>query len=147
MATTMAETKVSTVVEAPAERVWELIGSFHGLGDWHPDLPESSLGNELTGNAIGAVRVFEFDGTVLHETLLGYDEDARSYTYSFPDGTFHLDGYRATLRVTPVTELGASFVEWKATYDAEAAHRKESGDLVRGVFASGLAALRERFAA
>lgn len=142
----MAGTKVSTVVEAPAERVWELLGDFHNLGGWHPNLPASSLGNELTGNAIGSVRVFEIDGVALHETLLAYDEEARSYTYSFPDGTFEFDDYRATLRVTPVTELGASFVEWSATYDIEAEHRKESTDRVHGVFTAGLAALRERFA-
>ncbi|MFG2843727.1 SRPBCC family protein [Kitasatospora sp. NPDC048296] len=143
----MAGIKVSTVVEAPAERVWELVGDFHGLGGWHPHLPPSRLGNELTGNAIGAVRVFELpDGVVLHETLVAYDEEARSYTYSFPDGTFHFDGYRSTLRVTPVTELGASFVEWSVTFDIEPEHRKESSDRVHGVFTSGLAALREHFA-
>ncbi|MFE6052169.1 SRPBCC family protein [Kitasatospora sp. NPDC056446] len=142
----MAETKVSTVVDTPAERLWELIGDFHRLGHWHPDLPESRPGNELTGNAIGTVRVFEFGGTVLHETLLGYNGEARSYTYSFPDGTFELLHYRATLRVTPVTQADASFVEWNATYDVEAGHRKASGDLVHGVFSAGLTALRERFA-
>ncbi|MFJ7276362.1 SRPBCC family protein [Kitasatospora sp. NPDC098663] len=142
----MAGTKVSTVVEAPAEQVWELLGDFHDLGGWHPGLPASSLGNELTGNAIGSVRVFEIDGTALHETLLAYDEEARSYTYSFPEGAFELYGYRATLRVTPVTALDASFVEWSATYDVDAEHRKDSADRLHGVFATGLAALRERFA-
>ncbi|MER7846579.1 SRPBCC family protein [Kitasatospora sp. NPDC096077] len=137
---------VSTVVEAPAEQVWDVIGDYHALGDWHPHLPPSTLGNELTGNAIGTVRVFEFGGIVLHETLIAYDVEARSYTYSFPDGTFHFDGYRATLRVTPVTELGASFVEWSVTYDIEAEHRKESTERVHGVFTVGLAALREQFA-
>ncbi|MFE5585853.1 SRPBCC family protein [Kitasatospora sp. NPDC056531] len=143
----MAGIRVSTVVEAPAERVWELVGDYHALGDWHPHLPPSRLGNGLTGNAIGSVRVFELpDGVVLHETLLAYDEEARSYTYSFPDGTFHFDDYRATLRVTPVTELGASFVEWSVTFDIEPEHRKESSDRVHGVFTSGLAALRKHFA-
>ncbi|MFD7449458.1 SRPBCC family protein [Kitasatospora sp. NPDC059827] len=137
---------VSTVVEAPAERVWDLIGDFHALGEWHPHLPTSRLGNALTGNAIGAVRVFEFDGVVLNEMLVAYDDEARAYTYSFPDGTFHFDRYRATLRVTPVTELNTSFVEWSVTYDIEAEHRKESTERVHGVFTAGLAALRERFA-
>ncbi|MFJ2861820.1 SRPBCC family protein [Kitasatospora sp. NPDC087314] len=143
----MAVITVSTVVEAPAERVWELVGDFHALGDWHPHLPASRLGNELAGNAIGSARLFDLDGVVLHETLLAYDDEARSYTYSFPDGTFHFDNYRATLRVTPVTELGASFVEWSVTYDIDAEHREESTARVHGVFTVGLAALRERFAA
>ncbi|MFJ2582634.1 SRPBCC family protein [Kitasatospora aureofaciens] len=142
----MAGTKVSTVVEAPAEKVWEVIGDFYSLGDWHPGLPEAGHGNDLGGTAVGAVRIFDLGDTVLHETLLAYDEETRSYTYSLPDGTFELDGYRATLRVTPVTELDASFVEWSASYDVEAEHRKASSEQVHGVFTSGLAALREHFA-
>ncbi|MER6303188.1 SRPBCC family protein [Kitasatospora sp. NPDC001539] len=141
----MAGIKVSTVVEAPAERVWELVGDFHGLGGWHPHLPVSRLGDGPAGNAIGSVRIFDLDGVELQETLVAYDEEARSYTYSFPDGTFHFDGYRATLRVAPVTELDAAFVEWGVTFDIEPEHRKESTDRVHGVFTSGLAALRERF--
>ncbi|MGW3039377.1 SRPBCC family protein [Kitasatospora sp. NPDC001159] len=80
------------------------------------------------------------------ETLLAYDEEARSYTYSLPDDTFHFDDYRAVLRVSPVTELDASFVKWSVTYDIEPEHRKESADRVHGVFTSGLVALREHFA-
>ncbi|MGA5816615.1 SRPBCC family protein [Kitasatospora sp. NPDC094028] len=142
----MAGTKVSTVVQAPADEVWALIGGFHDLGDWHPDLPASRPGNELTGNAIGAVRVFDLDGLELHENLLAYDDEQRSYTYGLPDGTFELTCYRATLRVLPVTQLGAGFVEWNATFDVEAEHRAASTALVNGVFASGLTALRARFA-
>ncbi|MBO1415259.1 SRPBCC family protein [Streptomyces sp. FH025] len=142
----MAGTTVSTVVEAPAERVWELIGDFHALGSWHPGLPPSRLGNELTGNTIGSVRLFELDAGVLHETLVAYDDEARSYTYSFPDGTSGMDHYRATLRVLPVTELGASFVEWSASYDVEAEQREATADRLNGVFTAGLAALRSHFA-
>ncbi|MGW2249662.1 SRPBCC family protein [Kitasatospora sp. NPDC001660] len=142
----MAGTTVSTVVEAPAGKVWELIGDFHALGAWHPDLPPSRRGNDLGGTAVGAVRIFDLDGTELGETLLAYDEDARSYTYTFADGTFDLSAYRATLRVTAVTGPDAAHVEWSATYDVEREHREASTALVHGVFTAGLRALRERFA-
>ncbi|MFJ9691828.1 SRPBCC family protein [Kitasatospora sp. NPDC101183] len=142
----MAGTYVSTLVQAPAEEVWALIGDFHRLGEWHPGLPPSTAGNELHGNAIGSIRVFEFNGVVLRETLLAYDAEGRSHTYGFPDGTFALVGYRATLRLAPVTELGASFVEWSAVFDVDPQQREESTALVQGVFTTGLAALRERFA-
>lgn len=145
----MARIVVSTVVEAPAGRVWELIGDFHALGEWHPHLPASGLGNELTGNSVGTVRVFELDGGPLQEALVAYDGDARSYTYSLPDGTMGVTDYRATLRVVAVTELDATLVEWSATYDTEAEGelRKALSEQLYGVFSSGLAALRERFAA
>lgn len=73
----MAGTNVSTVVRAPAEQVWALIGDFHRLDEWHPGLPPSRPGNDLHGNAIGSVRVFEFNGVVLRETLLAYDAERR----------------------------------------------------------------------
>ncbi|MEV7022608.1 SRPBCC family protein [Kitasatospora sp. NPDC093558] len=142
----MAGTTVSTVVEAPAGKVWELIGDFYALGDWHPDLPEARHGNDLGGTAVGAVRIFDLDGTVLDETLLAYDDEGRSYTYSLPDGTFELNTYRATLRITAVTELDATFIEWAATYDVTPEHEEATAALLRGVFVPGLAALRAHFA-
>lgn len=45
-----------------------------------------------------------------------------------------------------MTELAASFVEWSVRYDIEAEHRKDSTERVHGVFTTGLAGLRERFA-
>ncbi|MER7670645.1 SRPBCC family protein [Kitasatospora sp. NPDC096128] len=142
----MPKTTVSTLVEAPADDVWGLIRDFNGLGDWHPHMPPSRIEGGGPADAVGAVRIFSIGGTEIRETLLAFDEEGRSYTFSLPDGVFPLRNYRASLRVLPVTELNGSFVEWSATYDVEAAAERDMAESARGVFSAGLAALRARFA-
>ena len=43
----------------------------------------------------------------------------RSYTYDFQKTPFDVDNYCATLRVTPLTDGGGSFVEWWTTFDCD----------------------------
>ena len=71
-----------------------------------------------------------------------------TYTYHLTEGPFPFTKYHSTIRVRPVTSDGGSFVEWWAVYDCESADEKAMDDLLAGaLFAPGLAAVRERFAA
>jgi hypothetical protein len=67
------------------------------------------------------------------------------------ESPFPVRAYRSTLHVVPVTDTGLAFTEWYARYDVDtdAAVEDEARLLrtfERGVFATGLAALCERFA-
>ena len=54
--------------------------------------------------------------------------------------------YYSTIRVSPVTQGGASFVEWWSTYDCEPEDEKAMDDLLAGtLYAGGLAAVEARF--
>lgn len=39
----MAKVSTSSRLMAPAETVWELIGDFNALADWHPAVEKSEL--------------------------------------------------------------------------------------------------------
>ena len=39
----MAEMGGSTRLPVPAQRVWDLIGGFNALADWHPEVVESEI--------------------------------------------------------------------------------------------------------
>lgn len=39
------------LIEAPAERVWELLCDVPGWGDWNPDVHDVRLGSEVEANA------------------------------------------------------------------------------------------------
>ncbi len=53
--------------------------------------------------------------------------------------------YYSTIRVSPVTQGGASFVEWWSTYDCEPEDEKAMDDLLAGaLYAGGLAAVQAR---
>ncbi|MGH3903179.1 MAG: SRPBCC family protein [Pseudonocardiaceae bacterium] len=70
----------------------------------------------------------------------------RSYTYEILESPFAVRRYVSTIRITPVTDSGHAFVEWWSEYDADARDEGELSALFAGgVFAAGIAALRERF--
>jgi ribosome-associated toxin RatA of RatAB toxin-antitoxin module len=89
----MPEIKLSTELRAPAERVWEIVGNFNGLPDWHPWVKASVL--EPAAGGIGR-RVTIDGGTAglreLVERLVSYNASERSYEYTVmagPKTPFH----------------------------------------------------------
>ncbi|MFF3863913.1 SRPBCC family protein [Streptomyces sp. NPDC002209] len=138
--------RTAVVPAAPAE-VWEVIGAFGAFPDWHPHLLPSTIENGADPETPGAVRAFTYEGkVVLRERLLAKDPAAHMYRYSVEAPSFAVAGYEATLCVHPHEE-GAE-VRWEGTYEAASADavaqvERLFGD---GTYATGLAALRERFA-
>ncbi|MFF0745929.1 SRPBCC family protein [Streptomyces sp. NPDC004111] len=135
----------TAVVTADPARVWDLVGDFGGLADWHPHVPPSTIEDGADPRLPGAVRVFTLDGRVVaRERLLAREAEAMSYTYTVLDPMLPIDAYVATLAVRPHAD-GAELV-WAADYSAadEAVAQVEEifGD---GTYGSGLAALREKF--
>lgn len=136
----------SAVVPADPDDVWRLVRDFDGLPGWHPAISASELS---TGTAaeVGAVRELTLaDGGVVVERLVTLDDAARSCTYEILQSPFAVRRYVATIRVTPVTESGQTFVEWWSEYDADSGAEAELSALfANGVYAAGLSALRTRF--
>jgi len=140
----MAKAYASSVIDAPADRVWALIRDFNGLPVWHGGLVRSSeIEGGLRGDVVGGVRSFHLhDGTHLRERLLAHSDRERSYTYNFEKTPFEVLNYEATLRVTPVTDGDRSFVEWWTTFDCEPQRLDEWVGFFSGqVFLPGLRAI------
>jgi uncharacterized protein YndB with AHSA1/START domain len=143
----MARAYASSVIDAPADRVWALIRDFNGLPDWHGGLVRSSeIEGGLRGDTVGGVRSFHLhDGTHLRERLLAHSDRDRSYTYNFEKSPFDVQNYEATLRVTPVTDGDRSFVEWWTTFDCEPRRLDEWVAFFAGqVFLPGIRAIAAR---
>lgn len=136
----------SAVVPASAADVWRVVRAFDGLAGWHPGIATSEL---TSGSAaeVGAVRLLTLvDGRTVLERLVTLDDGARSYTYEILESPFAVRRYVATIRVAPVTDVDHAFMEWWAEYDADSGDENHLTALfVNGVFAAGIAALRERF--
>jgi|tagenome__1003787_1003787.scaffolds.fasta_scaffold20265410_2 hypothetical protein len=143
----MPKPYASAVLPVSAERVWETIRDFASIPEWHPGITSGELENGGAGDQVGAVRRLTGPGgEIFRERLLALDDTARSYTYELIESPFPIRSYEATLRVTPVTDTGYAFAEWTATYDADAEDEAQlTKTFSRGVFATGLAALRDRF--
>jgi hypothetical protein len=117
----MAKSYASTVIDAPADAVWARIRDFNGLPVWIPGaFGSSEIEEGKAGDQVGGIRSFTLaDGTHIREKLLTHSDLERSYTYDFQKTPFDVDNYRATIRVTPVTDGDRSFVEWWTTFDCD----------------------------
>jgi len=137
----------SSVLNAPADRVWSAIRDFNGLPSWHPGIAESRIEQSQPSDKVGCVRNFKLkDGGGIREQLLALSDYDYSCTYSILESPMGVDNYIATFRLVPVTDGARTFIEWEAEFDCAP---ERSGELVEligdGVFQGGFDALKGRF--
>ena len=139
----MAEAYASSVIGAPAARVWERVRDFNGLPDWHPAIAESRIEGGGPADQVGCVRAFRLkDGAFLREQLLALSDFDFSVTYSILESPMGVENYVATLKLTPVTDGDRTFAEWSAEFDCAPEREDELVALIAGdVFQGGFDAL------
>lgn len=143
----MAKVFVSTVLNAPAARVWARVRDFNGLPGWHPAIAESRIEGGEPPDRIGCVRDFRLrNGDRLREKLLGLSDYDLFCTYSILDSPMPVSNYVATLRLTPVTDGDRTFIEWTAEFDVAPEREAEMiAQIGGGVFQGGFDALKRQF--
>ena len=140
----MARAYYSTVFEQPARDIWQVIRDFNSYPVWVGGAGESRIEDGKSGDAVGAVRNVLYQGRQIRQRLLAQSDVERSQTYEFCEApTLPMTGFRATLRVTPVTDGDRAFVEWWADFDCEADRRGELAEILRGWFGKWLESLRQ----
>jgi uncharacterized protein YndB with AHSA1/START domain len=145
----MARVYVSSVIDAPAARVWERVRDFNAMPRWHPRIRESRIENGEPSDRIGCIRDFRLqNGDRIREKLLGLSDHDLFFTYAILESPMPLTEYVATLRLTPVTDGDRTFAEWSAEFDCA---EEVADDLVAGiggnVFQGGFDALKRHFSA
>ncbi len=143
----MAKVYVSTVLGAPAARVWARVRDFNGMPGWHPAIAESRIEGGEPADKIGCVRDFRLrNGDRLREKLLGLSDFDLFCTYSILDSPMPVANYVATLRLTPVTDGDRTFMEWTAEFDCAPEREAELiAQIGGGVFQGGFDALKRHF--
>ena len=128
----MAKVSVSEKIPANAQQVWEMIGNFNSLADWHPAIEKSELEEG------GSVRRLTMpDGTIIVETLTS----ERIYEYVIPDGQLPLSGYKAFIRVVEDDD-GNCTATWESEFEPQAPNAE---DMVTGLYQAGFDNLRKMF--
>jgi len=137
----------STVLDAPADRVWRDLRDFNGLPNWHPLIESSRIEKSHPADKVGCVRNFQLkDGARIREKLLSLSDYDYSCTYSIIESPMDLSDYIATLRLLPVTEGNRCFIEWSAEFECPPEKAGELAETVGGgVFQTGLDALKKRY--
>jgi hypothetical protein len=143
----MVRVYTSSVIEAPADRVWSVVRDFDGLPAWHPLIADSRIEGGGASDRIGCIRNFHTkDGGLIREQLLTLSDYDYECTYSILDSPMGVSNYIATLKLTPITDGGRTFAEWSAEFDCDEAREGELSQTIgQGVFQGGFDALKRRF--
>lgn len=135
----MIEISAKTKFNAAPDAVWRVIGDPGAISSWHPGVAESSL----EGTGAGATRRCTLaNGAKLVERIEAHNEARRSYTYSITDSPLPISNYRATLTVEQAD--GGCEVEWRGEFEPTGgADPSELGEMIKGIYEGGLAALKD----
>jgi len=143
----MIEVTRSSVIAAPAKRVWALVRDFNAMPDWNAAIRSSTI-EDGPADHIGCRRVLTFDdGSVWTHALTGLSDDAMTISYAIvgtPAVTrIPLRNYSASIRLEPITDGDLCFIAWRATFEADeaAAVRERAG----AVFQAGFDGLKRKF--
>ena len=140
----MPHVKKSTVLDAPAEAVWEVIRDFNGHDQWHPAVAESHIERGHPSDMVGCVRNFRLEGGAnLREQLLTLSDLEQTFSYCLLDTPVPLFNYVAHVRLFPVTDGDRTYWEWESRFDTPAGRAGELSELVgNGIYAAGFEAIR-----
>ena len=144
----MASVFVSSVIDAPVDKVWARIRDFNGLPDWHPRMVSSRIEDGRDATEIGCVRNFQLaSGPTIREKLLEFSDEDRMVAYSILETPQPIANHSARLTLRPVTDGDRTYAEWTAEFEVTegdpAAVEKGMGE---NVFQGGFNALKEHFA-
>eukprot|EP00040_Diaphanoeca_grandis_P001852 m.19773 g.19773 ORF g.19773 m.19773 type:complete len:145 (+) comp12606_c0_seq1:338-772(+) len=134
----------STVIEAPAAKVWERIRAFNSLPEWHPSIKDSRIENDAPDKA-GCVRDFHLqNGARIREELVERSDSDMFYTYKILESPMPITNYVSTIRLTSITDGDHTFAQWTANFECAP---DEAEGLVVGigndVYQAGFDALKQ----
>ena len=143
----MARVYVSSVIAAPAAKVWERVRDFNALPRWHPRIADSQIENGEPSDKVGCIRNFRLqNGDQIREQLLALSDYDTFCTYSILESPMPIENYVATLRLTPISDGDRCFVEWSAEFDCSPDVEADvSSGIASNVFQGGFDALKRHF--
>lgn len=140
----MPKAFVSTVINAPIERVWRTVGDFDGLPAWMPGIKDSTVEDGKSPTAIGAVRRLSMAGTkqALRERLEVLDPATFRITYSVLEGPLPVTNIITSLQLRPITDTYGTLGEWSTQFETAPGKEEEGEQLMSRIFTAGFRALK-----
>jgi len=124
-------------VQAAPSAVWEMIGPFCSIQDWHPVVGTC----EEDGNTPPTRTIVTADGQATFvELQTARDDAAYSYSYTILSSPLPLTDYTATISVAD-DGSGMSTITWTSVYNANEGNEQDVIGALTGVYESGLAAI------
>jgi hypothetical protein len=113
----MVKVFVSSVIPAPADKVWAVVRDFNAMPSWHPVIARSTIEGGRPSDSVGCIRNMTMsDGVRVREQLLSLSDFEYSFSYAIVESGLNVTNYVAGLKLTPVTDGNQTFAEWTAEF-------------------------------
>ena len=125
---------------APAAEVWELIGGFFTIHEWHPDITHTEIPAQQTSTRqLRRILTFPGQPTTTEELVFMNNADFH-YGYRWYEGPWGeaVKNYRASLRVFAGDQDKSCTVQWASTFD-------HPTDAISVFYLNGFRELQKRF--
>ena len=137
----MTKVSMSTKLPVSPDEVWELIGGFNALPDWHPAVTSS----EIKGKGKGSVRTLSLaGGGSIVEKLEQLDEKGRTYSYSILSSPLPVANYTGTIHIEEDKD-GKAKVTWESEFEPMGAPEGDAMEVIQGIYQSGFDNLQKMF--
>jgi Polyketide cyclase / dehydrase and lipid transport len=138
----MTKVNMSTELPVPAQTVWNVIGNFNALSQWHPAVAKSEETKQ--GGATLRKLTLHGGGTIV-ERLEKKDDSEQSYSYSILEGPLPVSGYSSRIRVGRGKTDSSCTVEWSSEFEAAGVPESEAMKVIRGMYEAGLQNLQKMY--
>ena len=134
----------STIIDAPADRVWAVLRDFNGHDRWHPAVASSAIERGAPSDKVGCVRRFRLkDGVELREQLLTLSDLEQTFSYCLLDTPIPLFNYVAHVRLMPVTDGDRTFWGWESRFSTRSGEEAQMTEMVsEQIYQTGFEAIR-----
>ncbi|MCP5146045.1 MAG: SRPBCC family protein [Gammaproteobacteria bacterium] len=137
----MAKLSMQTRVNVEPKSLWDVVGKFNALPEWHPMIQASKLED---GGRIRRLSIV--GGGEIVERLEQIDAEDRMYRYSIISGPMPVMNYTATLRIKDDPESKGSIVEWTGEFEPKSGSgESDVMQSMQSVYQAGLDNLRRMF--
>ena len=124
----MAQINVTRTLDTSTDTLWQLVRAFDVV-PWIPGGEDA----EIQGEGVGQLRIFGGPEGKVYERLEARDDDARSLTYTIPEGIpFPVTGYRSTMVVSD--DGGRGQLSWTCEFEPAGATEEEAGKGVEQMY-------------
>lgn len=149
-AASMLHVSKEVTIDAPADKVWDQVKNFDGLGGWHPAVEKDEI---VAGknNTVGAERLLSLKGGgTIKEKLMVFDDKHHMFKYQILEGVLPVSDYTSTVSVKSAGK-GKSIVTWSGSFKRKDTSAKPAADAddatatktMSGVYQGGLDNLKK----
>ena len=145
----MIRVMASSVINAPIQGVWALVGDFSTINQWLPGIASCVLDEGGSAKGIGTTRRLTFsDGGKMRERLLAISDPDSAITFAIIESELPIANYVSTIRLQPITDGDMSYISWTGEFEVLGdQHEQMAQRMKHDIYQPAFDTLKKRFGA